>query len=113
VPTVGPDLFFNALLQPGAGLRHDELGVLVAERTEASVAVERFAQNGEFFRANVAGEVLARLPDLEFEVGAGLGGATGRTILTEFAQLHGLDLGDLGQDLSGSGRIGFHKSLAH
>jgi len=88
------------------------LGVLVGQGAEASVAVEGFAHPGEFFRPHVARDVLALLPDLEFEVRAGVCGATGRTILAEFAQLHGLDLSDLREDLRRGRRRGFHKSLA-
>src|SRR5262245_8541044 len=76
MPTVGLDLFFNPLLQPATGLSDDELGVLLAQRAIAGVALQRLAQRGQFLRTHVTGVVLAVLPDLQFEIGASVRSAT-------------------------------------
>lgn len=91
--------FFYALFQLGPGLGDDQLGVLVAQGAEAGVAFQRLAENWEFLGADMAGDVLAVAPDLELEIRAGVLGTTGRAILGEFAELHGVDLGDLSEEI--------------
>ena len=68
---------------------------------ELGVAGPRFLQDRNLLGADRAGEVLARLPALQLEIRA----AAGRTVLevvgAELAALPELNLGDLGEQISG------------
>jgi len=60
----------------------------------------------------MAGQVLAVLPDLEAKIAARVRGTTRALILGKRAELHGLDLSHLSENLSGS--EGFvYKSLSN
>ena len=68
------------------------------------MALEGQAQGGKFLGTDMTGDVFAVLPDLEFVAGTGVLGAARRAILGEFAELHGADAGDLGEEICGRWR---------
>lgn len=102
--------FFNALPNPDPTLGYDQLRVLLGEGTKTRIALNGLAPGWEFIRPDMAGVILALLPELQPEIVAGVLGTVGMVVLGEFAKLHAGNLGDFTEDLSRRERC-FHLQL--
>jgi len=96
---VAKGLFFCWVVHALAGFGDDEVGILVDEFPEEGVATDGLLDGGQFLRADVTGAILAIAPDLEAVVRGRVLGTTAVLVLGEFAELHGFDGGNLGEDL--------------
>jgi hypothetical protein len=92
-------LFFCWVVHALAGFGDNKVGVLVDEFLEEGMAIEGLLNRGQFLGTNVAGAILAFAPGLEAVVGGRVLGATAVLVFGKFAELHGVDGGDLGEDL--------------